>query len=543
MATNGNYTYLDQFKDAVEQTSPGPTATNDAAASAGNNNNLSKDEVGWYFVEQYYTTLSKNPDKLHLFYGKRSQFVYGMEAEVANVSVGRQAIQERIKSLDFQNSKVRITNVDSQASFDNIVIQVIGESSIKSAEPKKFVQTFVLAPQPSGYFVVNDILRYINDEDEEEAVAEAEVQPEEQAATEEVVEAAKPEEPVVEQTPEEAPAPAIDPSVVDKRLEEVAVPQDAASSNGDAEAPAPEPVKAPETKVEEPTVDPEVTAKEIAEEDIKMPEKPADPSPTPVAAPTKPPAAEPEKPAPAPAPVPMKPMSWASRAAAAVGPKAAVPLPKTATPPAPAQAKAPAPATAPAAAAAAAAPATKEPAAAPAAKEPEAPAAKESSPAAEWQSVGADSKRQNRPQSISQAPADNGTLGYVKYVTDKVKAEDLRAALNNHGELTYFDINRQKNCAFVEFATPAGYQAAAAANPHIVNGENIVVEPRRPKATAYGGANYSAGGRGNATGGRGRGGFEGNRSGSQGNARGNFTGGQARGRGSVRGRGASQATA
>ncbi|KAJ3955704.1 hypothetical protein N0V92_007786, partial [Colletotrichum tropicale] len=175
--------------------------------------------------------------------------------------------------------------------------------------------------------------------------------------------------------------------------------------------------------------------------------------------------------------------------------------------------------------------------------EPEAPAAKESSPSAEWQSVGADSKRQNRPQSISQAPADNGTLGYVKYVTDKVKAEDLRAALNSHGELTYFDINRQKNCAFVEFATPAGYQAAAAANPHIVNGENIVVEPRRPKATAYGGANYSAGGRGNATGGRGRGGFEGNRSGSQGNARGNFTGGQARGRGSVRGRGASQATA
>ncbi|CAI0653076.1 unnamed protein product, partial [Colletotrichum noveboracense] len=285
MATNGNYTYPDQFKDAVEQTSPGPTATNDAAASAGNNNNLSKDEVGWYFVEQYYTTLSKNPDKLHLFYGKRSQFVYGMEAEVANVSVGRQAIQERIKSLDFQNSKVRITNVDSQASFDNIVIQVIGESSIKSAEPKKFVQTFVLAPQPSGYFVVNDILRYINDEDEEEAVAEAEAQPEEQAAAEEVVEAAKPEEPVVEQTPEEAPAPAIDPSVVDKRLEEVAVPQDAASSNGDVEAPAPEPVKAPETKVEVPTVDPEVTAKEIAEEDIKMPEKPADPSPTPVAAP------------------------------------------------------------------------------------------------------------------------------------------------------------------------------------------------------------------------------------------------------------------
>ncbi|TDZ71850.1 putative G3BP-like protein [Colletotrichum trifolii] len=539
MATNGNYTYLDN-KGAVEPTSSGPAATNDAAAS---NANLSKDEVGWYFVEQYYTTLSKNPDKLHLFYGKRSQFVYGMEAEVANVSVGRQDIQERIKSLDFQNSKVRITNVDSQASFDNIVIQVIGESSIKSAEPKKFVQTFVLAPQPSGYFVVNDILRYISD-DEEEAVVEPEAQPEEQATNEDAVDAAEPipEQTEVEKTPEEAAAPAVDPAVVEKKLEEVAAPKEVASSNGDAETPAPEPVQA-ETKVEEPVAaDPEAAAKEVAEEDIKQPEKPADPSPTPVAS-TKPPVAEPEKPTPAPAPVPMKPMSWASRAAAAaaMNPKPAVPLPKTATPPAAAQAKAPAPAAAPAAAQPAAAPAAKE-TEIPAAKENETPAAKES--ATEWQSVGADNKRQNRPQSISQAPENPGTLGYVKFVTEKVKAEDLKAALNAIGQLTYFDINRSKNCAFVEFATPAGYQAVVAANPHVVNGENVVVEPRRPKAGAYGGSNYATGGRGNAAG-RGRGGFDGNRSGSQGNARGNFSGGnQARGgRGGARGRGGPQAAA
>ncbi|KAJ0139174.1 putative G3BP-like protein, partial [Colletotrichum tanaceti] len=349
MATNGNYTTLDQLKDAVEPTSSGPTATNDAS-SAGNNN-LSKDEVGWYFVEQYYTTLSKNPDKLHLFYGKRSQFVYGMEAEVANVSVGRQAIQDRIKSLEFENSKVRITNVDSQASFDNIVIQVIGESSIKSAEPKKFVQTFVLAPQPSGYFVVNDILRYINDEDEEEPAAEPEAAGEEQAAPEDVAEAPvqqEAEQLKVEDTPEEAARPAVDADEVEKKLEEVSTaPHHASSNNGEAETAAPETTKAPEAQVEEPAVDPEVTAQAIADEDIKEPEKPVDPSPTPVE-PTKAPAVEFDKPAPAPAPapapVPMKPMSWASRAAAAVGPKPVVPLPKTATPPAPAQAKAPAPA-------------------------------------------------------------------------------------------------------------------------------------------------------------------------------------------------------
>lgn len=95
-----------------------------------------------------------------------------------------------------------------------------------------------------------------------------------------------------------------------------------------------------------------------------------------------------------------------------------------------------------------------------------------------------------------------------------------------------------QNCAFVEFKTPAGYQAAAAANPHVVNGENIVVEPRRPKAGAYGGSNYNAG-RGNLHNRGGRGGFDSGRSGSHG-SRGSF-GGQNRGRGGLtRGRGASQ---
>lgn len=37
-------------------------------ASAANNSNakVPKDEVGWYFVEQYYTTLSKTPEKIHV---------------------------------------------------------------------------------------------------------------------------------------------------------------------------------------------------------------------------------------------------------------------------------------------------------------------------------------------------------------------------------------------------------------------------------------------------------------------------------------------
>jgi len=52
------------------------------------------------------------------------------------------AINERIKDLDYHECKVRVTNVDSQASDSNIVIQVIGEMSNNS--PHKLTDTLFL---------------------------------------------------------------------------------------------------------------------------------------------------------------------------------------------------------------------------------------------------------------------------------------------------------------------------------------------------------------------------------------------------------------
>lgn len=233
------------------------------------------------------------------------------------------------------------------------------------------------------------------------------------------------------QVTSEEPAAPLDAEVVDKKLEEVAEPEPVAeaepTTNG---TPAPEveetPAAAP--KVEEaPT--PEVAEKEV-EEEIKEPEKPKDPVPSPTItrAPSTTKPAAPAQPA-----GPPKPLSWASRAAAAVGsaPKPAVPVvaPKTSTPPAqprqappaakPAQAPTPAPAPAPA-------------------------AEKDKENGAGWQSVGSDQKRQNRPQSISGPPEKEGTMGYVRNVTEKVGTEELRAALGGFGNLIYFDVNRGK---------------------------------------------------------------------------------------------------
>jgi hypothetical protein len=337
----------------------------------------------------------------------------------------RQEIQERIKALDFSDCKVRVSNVDSQASSDNIVIQVIGETSNKGGEPKKFVQTFVLARQTSGYFVLNDIFRYIKEEVEEEI--ETAAGQEESAVQEQVEDVEMPKA-------QEEPAPTgIDADIVDQKLEEEiaaeSIPQ-AAKTNGDA-AVATEADEAEETpaviKPEE-EVTPEVAEKEVDEEIEKAAETPKDPVPSPAV--TRLPSTTKVAPVPA---LPAKPMSWANRAAAA----AAASAPKPVIPQQPKSVPSTAPVTTRAPTAIAA------PTPAPVKKENQAPQAQGS----EWITAGSDNKtRQARPQSVSGPQEKEGTMGYVRNVTEDVQTEELRSALSNYGELVYFDVNRQKVC-------------------------------------------------------------------------------------------------
>jgi hypothetical protein len=58
-----------------------------------------------------------------------------------------------------------VTQVDSQVSAGNgILIQVLGEMCVMDGPSQKFSQTFFLAPQPNGYYVLNDIFRFLKDE-------------------------------------------------------------------------------------------------------------------------------------------------------------------------------------------------------------------------------------------------------------------------------------------------------------------------------------------------------------------------------------------
>ncbi|KAJ1311236.1 hypothetical protein OPQ81_009736 [Rhizoctonia solani] len=247
-------------------------------------------EVGWQFVSQYYTFVNKQPHRLHCFYTKNSTYIHGVEGEDSAACHGQQEIHNKILSIGFQDCKVFIHSVDAQLSAaGGIVVQVIGEMSNSGEAWRKFTQTFFLAEQPNGYFVLNDIFRYLKEEStadddgdddtkEEEEVGEEEAAPEPAPATQlhDVPEhpPAQPEpEPVVSLPP---PAP-----------QETAAPEpspEAPAVNGThVEEKAPEPAKET-TQLPSPSPEPEPELVEEPAPAVSTPARGLTPAPAPAAA-------------------------------------------------------------------------------------------------------------------------------------------------------------------------------------------------------------------------------------------------------------------
>lgn len=66
---------------------------------------------------------------------------------------------------DYSEFKAEIKTVDSQDSLGGgVLVLVTGSLSTKLNGRRDFVQSFFLAPQEKGYFVLNDIFRYLDDE-------------------------------------------------------------------------------------------------------------------------------------------------------------------------------------------------------------------------------------------------------------------------------------------------------------------------------------------------------------------------------------------
>ncbi|KAG9440544.1 hypothetical protein H6P81_020709 [Aristolochia fimbriata] len=74
------------------------------------------------------------------------------------------AIDEKIRSLDYSESRAEIKTVDAQESLNGgVLVLVTGYLTGKDNVKKNFTQSFFLAPQDKGYFVLNDIFQYVED--------------------------------------------------------------------------------------------------------------------------------------------------------------------------------------------------------------------------------------------------------------------------------------------------------------------------------------------------------------------------------------------
>ena len=334
--------------------------------------------------------------------------------------------------------------MDSQESFKNIVVQVIGEMSNKAAPHRKFVQTFVLAEQPNGYFVLNDIFRYINEDEDEEI--ENEGSPEHDAPTASVPEP----EPMTLTTSDDPAQQQHDVEQVDKKLEEKirdspSLSENTVSESADVNGPTAQETTEANYAEDAPTVALEAEdekreqAQESAEATAKVadlqPEKPRDPDTTPTTSPPKPVESTPAQAQTPVAPArPAAPKTWANLVAANRIAAPVIPSPSTSTSPAPSQPKA-----TPGSANRSITP--------PTSASDDAAGRPQQNGNTGWQTAGTDSsKRQGRQQSMSGSPEKDNVLGYVKNVTEKVDASLLKSALLQYGKLVYFDVSRQKVC-------------------------------------------------------------------------------------------------
>ncbi|XP_016145058.1 general vesicular transport factor p115-like [Sinocyclocheilus grahami] len=145
--------------------------------------------VGREFVRQYYTLLNKAPDFLHRFYGRNSSYVHGgldADGKLSEAVYGQTEIHQKVLALQFSECHTKIRHVDAHASLsDAVVVQVMGELSNSGQPMRRFLQTFVLAPEGSvanKFYVHNDIFRY---EDEVFGDSEAELDEESEEETDE----------------------------------------------------------------------------------------------------------------------------------------------------------------------------------------------------------------------------------------------------------------------------------------------------------------------------------------------------------------------
>ncbi|KAL9228256.1 hypothetical protein vseg_003857 [Gypsophila vaccaria] len=125
--------------------------------------NISAFEVGSYFIYQFYQVLSETPEYSHRFYSDSSTLtrVDGDDTQTVNNMLD---IHSLLTSLNV--TKVEVTQLNVQNSWNGGILLIVS-GLIRSRNfygKRKFTQAIFLAPQDKGFFVLNDILQFQDEE-------------------------------------------------------------------------------------------------------------------------------------------------------------------------------------------------------------------------------------------------------------------------------------------------------------------------------------------------------------------------------------------
>ncbi|TXG52118.1 hypothetical protein EZV62_021287 [Acer yangbiense] len=124
------------------------------------------DIVSNAFDHQYYLILRQSPELVHQFYQDVSKHGRPEEDGAMSITTTMQAINDKILSLDYEEFSAEITTVDAQESYNGSVVLVLVTGYLTGKDNgrrRKFTRRFFLAPQDKGYFVLNDVFRYVDD--------------------------------------------------------------------------------------------------------------------------------------------------------------------------------------------------------------------------------------------------------------------------------------------------------------------------------------------------------------------------------------------
>ncbi|KAG5598384.1 hypothetical protein H5410_029754, partial [Solanum commersonii] len=139
----------------------------EAAAAAVVQQPVPAQVVGNAFVQQYYHILHHSPGLVFRFYQDISKLGRPEDDGSMSITTTMEAINHKILSLNYGDFRAEIKSVDSQESFNGGVhVFVTGSLTGNDTLIRNFSQTFFLAPQDRGYFVLNDMFRYVESVDQ-----------------------------------------------------------------------------------------------------------------------------------------------------------------------------------------------------------------------------------------------------------------------------------------------------------------------------------------------------------------------------------------